>query len=292
MKVLFMKVLLMKGLLLMIFALVATIAAAQTPMLTINIRYIDAISKKPLSNSEIELTNMKTKAVSYYTTNSSGTISLSQPAYTNYTIKTRYSPYAPMQLTCANSGANTRINVTHTDISSAAYREQQQADSLATIEAEEYQKEYARRVEQEKKDAIAKHKADSLARIEQYKNTVFASPAEKDKALNPEKYGTHFFYFVLDDERDGYIRIKVFNDKSKKIQYTTLDSYFKNETCMGSLKAYCQDSKIIEKAGTYTYYAVTADGKEEWSGTFSVSTNQDSKTAIISSKARAVKATK
>lgn len=262
-----------------LFLIVALLFAAQSQaqIIKMNILFLDiSNSKKPVPDGEILLRNAKTNEIHQIKTNEKGGVSLELPTGTDFFIKTKYSTHGEYKLACATSRPNTQINVTHTDRSSAFYRNAQIQDSIAAVESA---KEQEKQAAIWKAESLQRQKEDSLAQIARKRQLKKQADLEKDAAANPSKYGRHYFYAVGNVD-NYYYTVEVYEDATKKVLLSSINGLYPSKTCMGSLQNDKDSSPVLDKVGTYTYYAISGDGKYEWRGKYTITANGSTATSF------------
>jgi hypothetical protein len=261
-----------------LFLLLSLLFAAQSQaqIIKMSILFYDIASpKKPVANGEILLRNAKTNEIYQLKTNEKGGVSLELPTGTDFFINTKYSPHSEYKLACATSRPNTQINVTHTDRSSEYYRNQQIQDSIADVESAKAQEKQAAIW---KAESIRRQKEDSLAQIARKRQIKKEAELQKDAAANPSKYGKHYFYAVGNID-SYYYTVSVYEDASKKVLLSEINGIYPSKTCMGSLQS-ADKKPVLDKVGTYNYYAVSGDGKYEWTGKYVITANGSTATSF------------
>lgn len=111
---------------------------------------------------------------------------------------------------------------------------------------------------------------------------------EVQQAINAKKPGTMLFY-CINPEGLNINGIEVYDgDKNGKL-IGSAKYYWRGETCTGSVDNIKNKITITKAPGTYTYYAKTGNGLQEWSGEYTIIGNSTKKLPLYLDKAKEIK---
>lgn len=219
----------------------------------LHFKYIDVEqeSPQPVAGVKIIVENTETHQKKEAMTAADGIARFNLPNGPLYTI---YIPLEDNQteLETASFKGSGKLTINYTGYTPQYYRNQEIEDSLYLVES-------ARREAEE-------------ARI---------------AAENAKIPGTMLF-FVINPESEYMAGVKVY-DGGKEGSFLGENMYFwPGFTCGTSVAKNEKKIAVTKMPGTYSYYAVSGDGRYEWSGTYTIEGNRTLTFALEVSKAKKV----